>query len=98
TLWYQRRIIKWDAKQRRFITLMAHRKSNPPTFEWVNALNLVDVVYAAHPKVVTLWHDLYTILSTQPPNLQAQSHKYLELLSAMAVVLGYRSLTVTDID
>ena len=41
TLWYQRRTEKRAAKERLFVTLMAHRKSVPPAPDWTSALNLM---------------------------------------------------------
>ena len=99
TLWHQDRAQKRQAKMGLFITLMAHRKSNPPTLEWANALNLIDVVYADHPKVVGLWHDGYELLNRRDlTDWQAWNHKYLELLSEMAQILKYKALKQTDID
>src|SRR5712664_1308158 len=97
TLWWQRRKEKRDRKLALFTTLMAHRRASPPTYEWVNALNLIDVVFADNPKVLTLWHELYLMLQNPNPT-QAQGHKYLELLSVMAASLGFRHLQQTDID
>ena len=99
TLWYQGRSQKYNAKHNLFVTLMAYRKSFPPTLEWANALNLIDVIYADHSKVVSLWHDVYSILTAPPPiSWEEQRHKYLDLLSEMGKVLGYRALQQTDID
>ena len=53
TLWYQRRTEKRAAKERLFMTLMAHRRSFPPPPDWTNALNLIDVVYADSPIIVS---------------------------------------------
>ncbi|MGB7037472.1 MAG: DUF6680 family protein [Xanthobacteraceae bacterium] len=53
---------------------------------------------ATHPKVVTLWHELYDILQIVPLNMQRFGHAHLTLLSEMAQVLGYKTLTQTDID
>ena len=97
TLWHQDRAQKKQAKLQLFMTLMANRKSNPPTLEWANALNLIDVVYADSPKVVRLWHEGYDILCREKIG-QDWNHKYLELLSAMASTLRYRRLQQTDID
>jgi hypothetical protein len=97
TLWSQKRSEKRNAKQHLFMTLMAHRRAGPIR-EWVNALNLIDVVYAGDTKVVQLWHQLYDILSARPFNEQTFGHKYIDLLSAMASSLGHRSLKQTDID
>ena len=98
TLWWQQRKEKRERKLNLFTVLMAHRRSLVPTNEWVSALNLIDVVFADHPKVVALWHDLYVLLYTYPQQEQAKAHKYLELLSAMATALGFPNLQQTDID
>ena len=97
TLWWQDRKEKRDAKLRLFATLMAHRKSFPPSHEWVASLNVIDVVFADHPQVVALWHELYQIYHN-PTATEAQNHKYLELLSQMATVIGFKNLQQTDID
>ncbi len=97
TLWWQRCKEKRDRKLALFTILMAHRRAAPPTFEWVNALNLIDVVFADHSKVVELWHECYGLLQTPEPS-QVLGHTYLELLSEMARVLGFRRLQQTDID
>lgn len=98
TLAYQRHKENRDSKHRLFLTLMAHRRSFPPTFAWVESLNLIDVVFADHPKVVELWHDYYDLLHQDSKDYTKREHKYLELLSAMAKVLGYKNLQQTDID
>ena len=98
TLWYQTRKEKREAKFRLFLTLMAHRKSMPPTFERVNSLNLIDVVFANHPKVLQLWHEYYDLLHTQPPNFEQWEHKHIDMLSEMAQSLGYKKLKQTDIE
>jgi hypothetical protein len=97
TLWSQKRSEKLNAKRQLFVTLMANRRAGPNR-EWVNALNLIDVIYAGETRIVQLWHQLYDVLNVQTINQQAFTHKYLDLLSAMATSLGYRSLTQTDID
>ena len=102
TLWYQtrkeKRKEKREAKSRLFINLMAHRKSMPPTFDRVNSLNLIDVVYADHPKVLQLWHEYYDLLHTEPANYQLWEHKHIEMLSEMAQVAGYKKLKQIDIE
>jgi hypothetical protein len=78
---------------------MAHRKANPPTIDWCNALNLIDVAFASHPEVLRKWHEFYGVLHTPSQiNTQAHQHTYLNMLSEMANVLGYRKLQQTDID
>jgi hypothetical protein len=97
TLWHQRRTEKRAAKDRLFLTLMAYRKSGP-TPDWINALNLIDVVFGDRPKVVSKWHTGYDVLNERPFNIQKFNHLYIELLSLMATSLGYKSLQQTDID
>lgn len=98
TLWYQSHKEKRDAKIRLFLNLMAHRKSNPPTFERVNSLNLIDVVFSGHPKVLQLWHEYYDLLHTQPPNFELWEHKHIDMLSEMGQALGYKKLKQTEIE
>lgn len=98
SLYFQQRRAKRDAKEHLFLTLMANRRANPPTYEWAGSLNVIDVVFADHEKVVTLWHEFYAILCQEKPSLQTQDHKYLQLLSEMASVLGYKKLQQVDID
>ncbi len=98
TLWYHSYKEKRDGKRNLFYTLMAHRKSSPPAYEWVNALNLIDVVFADNPKVLQLWHEYYDLLHTQPPNFALWEHKYIDMLSEVAQVLGYKKLKQTDIE
>jgi hypothetical protein len=100
TLWWQQRKEHRDAKRRLFLTLMAKRRTIPPTIEWVDALNVIDVVFADEPQVVQLWHEYYAGLANPPANqnYQAREHTYLLMLSSMARSLGYRRLEQTDID
>ena len=97
TLWFQARKEKNDAKNRLFLILMAHRKSNPPTFDLVNGLNLIDAVFSKNQSVVLLWHQYYDLLSQERVNWHLAEAKYLDLLSEMAKVLGYSELSQTSI-
>jgi len=98
TLWHQDRRIKIEAKERLFVTLMAHRKSFPLHPDWARGLNLIDVIYAGHPTVIAAWRDLYEYLSNvRPTEVRQVDHKRMTLLSSMARVLGY-PLEQVDID
>lgn len=97
TLSYQKRKEEKDEKNRLFLMLMAHRKSYPPSLELVNGLNLIDAVFTKHPEVVRLWHDYYDLLCQNPVNGHLMEAKYLDLLSEMAKVLGYASMSQTAI-
>lgn len=99
TLWWQQRKEKRDARIRLFITLMAFRKSNPVSYEWAQSLNLIDVVFSDHPKVVERWRKYYENLQGGSPEvLNQRTHIYLELMSAMAKAVGFRDLEQTAID
>ena len=98
TLFHQDRKERRAAKERLFITLMAHRRSNPISKEWAQALNVIDVVYADDASIVAKWHSLYMVLNTAPLNYNNFLHGHLELLSEMARVLGYKNIQQTDID
>jgi len=100
TLWYQRRVEKRSAKERLFAVLMAHRRSNPPTIEWVQSLNLIDVVFQDSAEVVRKWRELFDLMNhpTDQINWNQVGHVRIELLSEMALSLGYDRLSQTDID
>jgi hypothetical protein len=97
TLWFQKRKENRDAQYQLFQTLMKFRRSNPPVYEWVDALNLIDVVFAKHRVVVNLWHQHYDLLCQNPVNWHLADAKYLDLLAAIAKALGYENLLQTDI-
>ena len=61
-------------------------------------LDSIDVIYSDDSRVLESWHRLYDILNTPGFNNQQFVHQYLNLLSAMAHSLSYRSLQQTDID
>jgi hypothetical protein len=100
TLWFQKRSEKQTAKQRLFAALMSQRVPNPPTSDWVNGLNLIDVVFQDDRSVVDKWHELFDSMNHSPSQLNNQriGHLRIELLSEMAVSLGYNRLSQTDID
>ena len=77
---------------------MVNRHTFPPTREWVNALNLIDVIFADDKKVLDLWHRLYQIVTTVPLAEEQFLHTSLDLLKQMADSLGYGDLKQTDID
>lgn len=100
TLWYQGHKSKSDAEHNLFLILMAHRKRLIPTYDLVDSLNTIEVVFSSHKTVITLWHEYYTLLCQKfdDTNYEARSHKHLELLTEMAKVLGYKRIQQIDID
>src|SRR5271170_6311663 len=65
TLYWQRRREKRAAKLNLFLTLMMHRKADPPNQAWVNSLNIIDVIFYDSPRVIEGWHKLYPILQDE---------------------------------
>lgn len=98
TLWHQDRSQKRSAKERLFLTLMAHRKSFPISRDWAQGLNLIDVVFSDDPTVLTAWHEFYDYIHIKPMDQKQFEHKHLDLLTRMAKALGYPNLQQTDID
>lgn len=88
---------KDNAKRNLFLRLFALRGS-PVHYDFVRGLNEIDVVFEDSPAVLAAWHKLYD--SLQIPN-QANEEKIwsllrTDLLSAMAVSLGYNKIRQTD--
>ena len=90
---YQDRRTKKDAQLNLFLTLMANRKSNPITKEWIDALNTIDVVFQDNIKVRHAWREYLDSLNNKSPN-----SFLLDLLSEMSMAVGYGNLKQTEID
>lgn len=95
---YQDRKAKKDTQLRVFLTLMADRKSNPITKEWVDALNIIDVVFQDNKKVRHAWREYLDSLNEKSPQFESSNSFRLDLLSEMAMALGYKNLKQTEID
>lgn len=95
---YQDRKARKDAQLRLFLTLMADRQSNPITKEWVDALNTIDVVFQDNQKVRNAWRDYLDSLNEKSPHFETSNSFRLDLLSEMAMALGYKNLKQTEID
>lgn len=88
---------KDNAKRNLFLRLFALRGS-PVHYDFVRGLNEIDVVFEDTPTVLTAWHRLY---DSYRINNQTDENKIwellrVELLSAMAVHLGYHQIRQTD--
>ena len=90
TLCWQQYKEKRDAKMKLFMTLMSYRRAMPLNPERVTALNLIDVVFADHSKVVARWHHLYDLLHRSPLPGELVNSAHVELLSEMASALKFR--------
>lgn len=95
---YQDRKAKRDAQEKVFFTLMADRGTNPITKEWVDALNVIDIVFQEHKKVRKAWKEYLSSLNEKSPHFDTQNSFKLDLLSEMAMALGYKNLKQTEID
>jgi hypothetical protein len=102
SLWVQDRREKRQTKQRIFESLIATRHA-PITEENVRALNMIDVVFHDASGVRRLWHEYSDMLNNEglnnPNGWSTRQKKNLELIAAMASVLGYgKAITHLDVD
>ncbi len=95
---YQNRKSKKDAQLSLFLTLMANRKSNPLSKEFVDALNTIDIVFQNNPKVRQSWREYLDSLNENSPHFDRNNSFLLDLLSEIALDLGYKNLKQTEID
>lgn len=95
---YQNRKVKKDIQLKVFLTLMSDRKSNPITKEWVDALNIIDVVFQDNREVRQAWREYLDSLNEKSPHFESSNSFRLDLLSEMAMALGYKNLKQTEID
>ena len=95
---YQNRKAKNDAKLNLFFTLMKNRKNSIIPKERVDALNLIDVVFQDDDKVRKAWKEYLDSLNAKSPNHDNNNAFLLDLLSEMAISLGYKKLRQTEID
>lgn len=95
---YQNRKAKEDAKLNLFLSVMAHRKSTTISKEMVDSLNLIDVVFQDDKKVRKAWRDYLDSLNPSSQYYANNNAFLLDLLSEMAMALGYKELRQTEID
>jgi hypothetical protein len=88
---------KDNAKRNLFLTLFALRGS-PVHYDFVRGLNQIDVVFEDTPSVLDAWHTHYDSLQIkgQVNENQIWDLQRTNLLSAMAVSLGYNRIRQTD--
>lgn len=98
TLWSNNKKEKINNKMNIFLTLLAYRKSHPIQTEFINALNMINVVFHKDSKVISSWNTLFSSYNDIPFNLEISSRNLLNLLDAMAKSLGYLNIKQTDFD
>ena len=94
----QNRKGKREAQMKVFLTLMADRQSDPITKRWVDALNVIDVVFQSSRRVRRAWGAYMDCLDGGPAKLSVSNARMIALLAEMARYLGYRNLKEADID
>lgn len=87
-----------DNEKRRLFLVLFSLRGSPLNYEFVRALNQIDVVFEDTPSVLDAWHNHYDSLQRKE---QVNAEKTWEiqrtnLLSAMAVSLGYSRIRQTD--
>jgi len=87
-----------SSKRSLFLRLFAYRGS-PVHYEFVNALNQIDLVFHDNPTVIQAWHKYYEALHHQDlvNKDEVWTNLRVELLSQMAISLGYPRLSQVDI-
>ncbi|OOQ62108.1 DUF6680 family protein [Mucilaginibacter pedocola] len=95
---FQIRYSKRKEKVDLFLRLMADRKKYPPSVEMADALNQIDVVFQDDNKVRTAWRALFDALHPHSQHQATANTFLLDLLSEIAISLGYKNLKQTEID
>lgn len=94
TILYQNRAAKQEAKMQIFMDLVSFRHHNPAPWQFVVALNRIDVVFHKEEEVCRLWHKYYdlTRLESSPSVSEQMAETRTELISAIAKSLGYKNI------
>ena len=99
TIWYQKKESLRLQKYQLFKTLMRCRKDFQfINQDWVDSLNLIDVVFHNNKQVVDSWHTYQELLGRVERDASEENRKYLDLLHLLAQDLGYNNIRQTDID
>ncbi|TSA28759.1 hypothetical protein D4R71_00140 [bacterium] len=98
TLWSNSKKEKNLQRMNLFLKLLAYRKSYPFPIDFVNALNMIDVIYHDYNKVINAWKKLFASFHAIPYDIPAMQRKLLDLLDEMAKSLGYLDIKQTAFD
>lgn len=95
--WYQKRLENKRDKKAVIQTLMMYRNAGANELNWINALNLIDVVFNENKKV----REIYRTFITQcEPNLFKNGQwreTFYELVEEMGKCSGYKKLSKSEI-
>ena len=64
----------------------------------MDSLNIIDVVFQDVIKVRLAWKEYFDSLNNKSPHFETNNSYMLDLLSEMALSLGYKDLKQTEID
>jgi len=94
TIWYQNRQTRRRAKMALFLDLVSFRDYIPLPWQYVVALNRIDVVFHRQKDIRMLWHEYYDLISQdqKEPVVSRVREKKVALISAMAKHLGYKNI------
>lgn len=77
---------------------MANRGYLARNEQFLNALNVIDVVFYKNKDIVQKWHDYKESLNPKHYQFDVSNRKLLDLLKVMATHLGYSEIEQTHID
>lgn len=95
--WYQRVLDKRREKRAVIQTLMMYRNVGAKELDWINALNVVDIVFSDNKKVTDLYHDF---IAQCDPSLYSNGQwieTFYSLVEEMAKRSGYNGLSKQQI-
>lgn len=95
---FQDRKSKQDTKLSLFLKLMTNRSTSPPSKDWVDALNQIDIVFQDNKKIRLAWLFYFDSLHPKSQHKDNANSFKLDLLSEIANELGYKDLKQTEID
>lgn len=88
TMWIQKQRERKNAKLRLFFTLVARRGSLGVDSDFVDSLNLIDLVFADEPQIRLKWNEYFSALQVKDSR-DLWDRKLNELLYSVAETLGY---------
>ncbi|MBI5582627.1 MAG: hypothetical protein HY892_02270 [Deltaproteobacteria bacterium] len=101
TLFWGKRTAAINEKRKVFSILMANRH-NVAIEAQAQAFNMIDVVFYRDKKIRQLWHELFDLYNNEgldnPLGWEVRKKKLIELLTEMAKVLNYGTITHLDVD
>lgn len=94
TIWYQRRQSKIAAKMNVFMDLVSFRNHVPLPWQFVVALNRIDIVFHSEEAIRRLWHEYYDLIIVEQTDVVVGQvkEKKVALISAIAHHLDYKGI------